>query len=337
MSVKSISFLKKSSKPLEVDWGLVFLDYCSAMKERLKKIPIIGQLIKALELIKLPGGKNFSVYDLIEMYLLGIIRGALTARAGSISFSFFMALFPFLLFVLNLIPFIPIINFDAVLLEFIEALLPQETHIFFSSIFEDIQSKPRGGLLSSVFILSIFLTANGVNAIFASFEESYHVDLTRNFFKQYLISIAVSILLAVLLLIAVAVFIFFELYFLRNIQDFITNTVNWVRVAQIFFFVVLAYFSISTLYFFGTVEGKVNHFFSPGAFMTTLLLVLSTYLFGIYVDRFSTYNQLYGSIGALLLFMLYTWINSILLLLGFELNATLNKLNKQPKVNITEI
>ena len=71
--------------------------------------------------------------------------------------------------------------------------------------------------------------------------------------------------------------------------------------------------------------------------MTTLLLVLSTYLFGIYVDRFSTYNQLYGSIGALLLFMLYTWINSILLLLGFELNATLNKLNKQPKVNITEI
>ena len=129
------------------------------MKEKLKKIPLIGQLIQALELIKLPGGKSFSVYDLIEMYLLGIIRGALTARAGSISFSFFMALFPFLLFVLNLIPFIPIINFDAVLLEFIEALLPQETHLFFSSIFEDIQSKPRGGLLSSVFILSIFLTA----------------------------------------------------------------------------------------------------------------------------------------------------------------------------------
>ena len=116
------------------------------------------------------------------MYLLGIIRGALTARAGSISFSFFMALFPFLLFVLNLIPFIPIINFDAVLLEFIEALLPQETHVFFSSIFEDIQSKPRGGLLSSVFILSIFLNANGVNAIFASFEESYHVDLDPQLF-----------------------------------------------------------------------------------------------------------------------------------------------------------
>jgi membrane protein len=306
------------------------------MKEKLKKIPVIGELVQALELVKLPGTNDFSFYSLIEMYILGIIRGAFSARAGSISFSFFMALFPFLLFVLNLIPFIPFINFDGVLLEFIEALLPKETHVFFSSIFEDIQGKPRGGLLSSVFILSIFLTANGVNAIFASFEESYHVDLTRNFFKQYFISVGVGILLAFLLLVAVAVFILFELYFLRNLQDLIPNTVNWIRVGQIFFFVLLTYFSIAVLYFFGTVEGKKTRFFSPGAFMTTFLLITSTYLFGIYVDRFSNYNQLYGSIGALLLFMLYIWINSTLLLLGFELNATLNKLKKQPKANSSD-
>tara|TARA_B100000767_G_C19777165_1_gene543323 strand:+ start:3770 stop:4693 length:924 start_codon:yes stop_codon:yes gene_type:complete len=299
------------------------------MKDKLKKIPVLGQLIKALELIKLPGANGFSFYDLLEMYLVGLLRGAFTARAGSVSFSFFMALFPFLLFVLNLIPFVPISNFDSILLEFIEALLPQETHTFFTTIFQDIQSKPRGGLLSSVFILSIFLTANGVSAIFASFEESYHVDLTRNFFRQYLISIGVSILLAFLLMLAVAFFVFFELYFIRNLPDFIPNTINWIRTGQIFFFFILAYLSISTLYFFGTLEGRISRFFSPGAFMTTLLLILSTYLFGIYVDQFSTYNQLYGSIGALLLFMLYTWINSILLLLGFELNATLNKLNRQ--------
>ena len=306
------------------------------MKEKLKKIPVLGQLIKALELIKLPGANSFSFYDLVEMYLVGLVRGAFTARAGSVSFSFFMALFPFLLFVLNLLPFIPIQNFDVVLLEFIEALLPQETHAFFTTIFQDIQSKPRGGLLSSVFILSIFLTANGVSSIFASFEESYHVDLTRNFFKQYFIAVGVSVLLAFLLLVAVAVFIFFEIYFLRSLPDFVSNTINWIRIGQLFFFVILAYFSISTLYFFGTVEGRISRFFSPGALMTTLLLISSTYLFGVYVDRFSTYNQLYGSIGALLLFMLYTWINSILLLLGFELNATLNKLNKKSKVNISD-
>lgn len=306
------------------------------MKEKLKQIPLLGPLVDALELIKLPGGNGFSFYDLIQMYLLGIVRGAFTARAGSVSFSFFMALFPFLLFVLNLIPFIPIANFDSVLLEFIEALLPQDTHVFFTSIFHDIQSKPRGGLLSSVFVLSVFLTANGVSAIFGSFEESYHVKLTRNFFKQYLIAIGVSVLLAFLLLLAVAVFVFFELYFLRNLSDYIPGTFNWIRTGQLFFFIVLAYFSISTLYFFGTVEGKITRFFSPGAFLTTLLLIASTYLFGIYVDRFSNYNQLYGSIGALLLFMLYTWINSILLLLGFELNATLTRLNKRSNLKNSE-
>lgn len=306
------------------------------MKEKLRQIPLLGPLVDALELIKLPGGNGFSFYDLIQMYLLGIVRGAFTARAGSVSFSFFMALFPFLLFVLNLIPFIPIANFDSVLLEFIEALLPQDTHVFFTSIFHDIQSKPRGGLLSSVFVLSVFLTANGVSAIFGSFEESYHVKLTRNFFKQYLIAIGVSVLLAFLLLLAVAVFVFFELYFLRNLSDYIPGTFNWIRTGQLFFFIVLAYFSISTLYFFGTVEGKITRFFSPGAFLTTLLLIVSTYLFGIYVDRFSNYNQLYGSIGALLLFMLYTWINSILLLLGFELNATLTRLNKRSYLKNSE-
>ncbi|MCH1539574.1 MAG: YihY/virulence factor BrkB family protein [Flavobacteriaceae bacterium] len=306
------------------------------MKEKLRQIPLLGTLVDALELIKLPGGNGFSFYDLIQMYLLGIVRGAFTARAGSVSFSFFMALFPFLLFVLNLIPFIPIANFDSVLLEFIEALLPQDTHVFFTSIFHDIQSKPRGGLLSSVFVLSVFLTANGVSAIFGSFEESYHVKLTRNFFRQYLIAIGVSVLLAFLLLLAVAVFVFFELYFLRNLSDYIPGTFNWIRTGQLFFFVVLAYFSISTLYFFGTVEGKITRFFSPGAFLTTLLLIVSTYLFGIYVDRFSNYNQLYGSIGALLLFMLYTWINSILLLLGFELNATLTSLNKRSNLKNSE-
>lgn len=306
------------------------------VEDKLIKMPIIKEVVKFLKSIRLPGFEGLSIYDLSEMYIKGIILGTLNIRASAISFSFFMALFPFLLFVLNLLPFIPIQNFDGVLLEFIEALLPQETHAFFTTIFQDIQSKPRGGLLSSVFILSIFLTANGVSSIFASFEESYHINLTRNFFKQYFIAVGVSVLLAFLLLLAVAVFIFFEIYFLKKLPDFVPNTINWIRIGQLFFFVILAYFSISTLYFFGTVEGRISRFFSPGAFMTTLLLISSTYLFGIYVDRFSTYNQLYGSIGALLLFMLYTWINSILLLLGFELNATLNKLNKKSKVNISD-
>ena len=283
--------------------------------------------------IKLPGFNGFSLYDLIEMYFLGIIKGALTARAGSISFSFFMAIFPFLLFILNLIPFIPIDNFDSILLNFIEILVPSNSEDFFSEIFLDIQNKPRGGLLSSVFLLSIILTANGVSAVFASFEESYHIELSRNFFKQYLYSMGVAILLAFTLLIAVIVAVYFEIYIFSNIKELLQDTLDWIRLGQSFFYIILTYFSVSILYYFGTIEGRKSSFFSPGAGMTTILIMITTWVFGIYIENFSTYNQLYGSIGALLIFMLYIWLNSNVLLLGFELNATLMSLKNKSKKN----
>lgn len=301
------------------------------MGKEWSKFPILKEGVRLLQLVRLPGFNGFSFYDLFKLYFTGILHGTITSRAAAISFSFFMALFPFLLFVLNIIPFVPsfftIENFDTVLLDFVRNLLPTDTHAFFTTIFMDIQSKPRGGLLSSVFVLSIFLSANGVNSIFTGFETSYHVKELRNIFKQYLYSLGVSVILAIFLLIAVIAFVYFKLTF----QDVLPEGFNFLALGQYLFFVLLAYFSISVLYYFGTVDGKLTHFFSPGALMTLILFLISTTLFGFYVERFSNYNQLYGSIGALLIFMLYIWINSIVLLLGFELNATLSRLKKNAK------
>ena len=304
------------------------------MKEKLKAIPVLKNFIYFLKEVRIPGYSGFSFYDLLEMYLSGIFKGALSSRAGSIAFSFFMALFPFLLFILNLIAFIPIENFDAVLFNFIELLLPQESQGFFTQIFEDIRLKQRTGLLSSVFVLSLILTANGVSSVFSSFEGSYHVELSRSFLRQYLFSMMVGVLLAMLLLVGVAAFIFFEIYILNNLGDLIPIEVNRIRLGQTFFYIILTYISVAILYYFGTIEGKKTHFFSPGALMTCLLVFLTTYFFGIYIENFSKYNQLYGSIGALLIFLFYIWINSSLLLLGFELNATLNRLKNQDKLGL---
>ena len=301
------------------------------------KFQLLKPIIQFLRVVKPPGFYGFSLYDLLEMYIIGIVKGALTYRAGSISFSFFMALFPFILFILNLIPFIDLIpfikidNFDQTFLNYIELFLPPETQTFFAGIFEDIRTKPRRGLLSSVFLLSIFLSANGISAIFGSFEVSYHVNFSRSFFRQYFLSIAVSVLLAFLLLITVIIFFYFEFYILNNLDSLIASEIRWTRISQITFFGLFIYLTINILFYFGTIEGRKNQFFSPGSLMTTFLFFLTTYCFGIYIENFSNYNQLYGSIGALLIFLLYIWINSNILLLGFELNATLTRFKREPK------
>lgn len=176
-----------------------------AVEEKLAKIPVVNVLVTILKRIKLRTFEGLSMYDLMEMYVIGIIKGTLTYRASAISFSFFMAIFPFLLFILNLIPYVPIENFQADFLLFIDNLLPPQTNDFFGSIFEDIAKNRRGGLLSTVFVLSIFLMTNGINAIFGGFEISYHVKTTRNIIKQYFIALGVAVIMALLLLLAAVI------------------------------------------------------------------------------------------------------------------------------------
>lgn len=121
------------------------------VEEKLNKIPIVRNLVKLLQLIKLPGFSGFSLYDLLETYTLGIIKGTFSSRASAIAYSFFMAIFPFLLFVLNLIPYIRIQNFQARFLMFIDNLLPPQTHDFFYPVIADIAMNPRSSLLSVTF------------------------------------------------------------------------------------------------------------------------------------------------------------------------------------------
>lgn len=97
----------------------------------------------------------------------------------------------------------------------------------------------------------------------------------------------------------------------------------------------MLYIATATLYYFGTKEGRHSKFFSIGALFTTLLIILTSYLFGIYIENFSQYNKLYGSIGALLILLFYLWLNANILLLGYELNATIRLLKRKNKTDVT--
>ena len=283
---------------------------------------LINIFFDFLRQIKFKGLYGFSLYELFRLYLTGLLKGSITTRAGSISFSFFMAFFPFVLFVLNLIPFFPIENFDQIFLDLIESLIPKESSNFFHEIFIDINSKKRTGLLSTTLFLSIILIGNGVNSIFSGFSDSYHIEFSRNFIKQYLYAVMVGLILVLVVLFATIFSIFFDFLITKNIIviSFVFFLLKYV------FLILIALVSFSSLYFFGTVQGRNLKFFSPGSVMTTLLLLLSTYFFGVYIDNFSNYNELYGSIGAVIIMMLFIWVNSISLLLGFELNVVIYKM-----------
>ena len=282
------------------------------------RIPLLNKLIAFLKRIPLGKGQQFSLYDLLELYTIGIVRGALTYRASAISYSFFVAIFPFLLVVLNLIPYIPIDDFQQDFWVFLDNLLPPGTHRFFEDIFMDIAGKKRAGLLSTVFVLSIFLTTNGINAVFGVL-------------RQYFISMGVAMLLVVLILFSVILWLAFEYIKGMRIFEFFEGDLYFFPLIKKIFFIFVTYLSVSILFHFGSTE-KGMRFFSAGSFLTLVLFILTTYGFGIYIEHFAQYNPLYGSIGALLIFLLYIWLNATILLLGFELNASLLRLKSSKKV-----
>lgn len=306
------------------------------IEERIEKIPVLRNLVRPLKKIKMPKLGGLSFYDLLELYGLGIAESAFSYHASAIAFSFFMALFPFALFILNLIPFIPIEGFQTDFLEFVKDGVPPNTYDAIYKIISDILNNSHSGLLSSGFILSIFLMANGLNGILGGFESSKHVLIKRGFLHQYLVALGMSLVLSLLLLLTVTIIIVFEVVIqMTIIQDVLSDRIPLIILGRYVFVILMILTTISILFKFGTIHTKNNAFISIGSVFTTILVILDSYVFGIWVLRFSKYNELYGSIGTLLIMMFYIWINCAILLLGFELNASINKLKqkKEEKIN----
>ncbi len=308
------------------------------IEHKLERLPVIKNIVRFLKNIQLPALEGLTLYYFLRLYAKGVIKGAVTSRASSIAFSFFTAIFPFLLFIIILIPYIPVDGFEREFNEFLNSILPPQTsEFFFQNIFQNIYTGGNAGLISTVFILALLLMANGVSALFSGFESSFHTQLTRSILKQYLYSIGVALIITFIMILTIAVLGYFELYVIKRLlwmfdkQGYETQSegIMLIAVAKYVFFVIMVYMATATLYYFGTKEGKHSKFFSAGALLTTILIIVFSYLFGIYVTYFSTYNELYGSIGALLILLFYIWLISNIMLLGFELNATIQQLRRR--------
>ena len=284
------------------------------------------QLVERAEKISLPFFDDVPLYDVALFFWRSIVKGSITTRASAIAFSFFIAFFPFILFLFTLIPYIPIENFQNELFQLIQEFVPESTFATIEDTVTDIIMRPRGGLLSLGFVMALVFSTNGLASMMSAFDATVHSINRRSWLSQRLAAIFLLLILSVLLTIAVALITGGQIaisYLKENeiIRDsftvFLLNFGKWVVI------VLLLFFANSFLYYMAPAKKTKWRFISAGSTLATVLNIFALVGFSFYINNFSQYNKLYGSIGTLLILLFLMYVMSLILLIGFELNASI--------------
>lgn len=298
-----------------------------------KKLIITFQVIwrKAMrqaQRIRLPLFDGLTLYDVSFFFFRGIKEGRITDRAASVAFSFFLALFPGIIFLFNLIPFFPIEGMENEVFYTFQRILPPDTYDAARATIDDILNNKRTDLLSFGFLFALVFATNGINSLISNFNNTIHQIDTRGFFKQQVAAISLTVVLSFLFLLGLTIVIFsstvinglLDFFKLEAVSPFIIEST---RLALMLSIVLIA---IALLYNFGPAKTRQWRFISPGSLLATGLIIVTSVGFSFYVSNFAQYNKLYGSIGTLMIILLWIYINAIVLILGFELNASIASL-----------
>ena len=242
------------------------------------------------------------------------------------AFSFFLALFPAVIFMFTLVPYLPIPNFDEVIRTSIHEVMPENAHEFLFETVDQIRSIPRGGLLSVGFLLAVIFASNGIDSMMSGFEKSYEVSFkARGFFRKRSIALGLTILVGLLFLISATLIIggsqLLALFFgdpdQGGLSEVLLQLLRWLSILFLYYSI------ISVLYRFGPPLKKKFGFFSPGTNLATTVSLIVSILLSYALDKFGTQSRIYGPLGALIVMLLWMQVNCFILLIGFELNASI--------------
>ena len=284
--------------------------------------------------ISLPFFEGVPLYDVALFFWRSIVDGAIATRASAIAFSFFVAFFPFIIFLFTLIPYIPINNFQNELLILIQDLVPPTTYATIEETVENIITQPRGDLLSFGFLAALIFSTNGLASMMSAFDATIHTIHRRSWLSQRITAIYLLIILSVLLTIVIALLTSGQLI-IQKLQDkqilhdqfivFLLVFGKWLIILALLFF------TFSFLYFMAPAKRIKWRFISAGGTLSTILSVFAFVGLSVYINRFNQYNKLYGSIGTLLIILLLMYVMSMILLIGFELNASIHHAKNESK------
>lgn len=294
-------------------------------------LPIVVRVVERSKRTSLIGFEGLPIYTVLDFFIKEIKKEHLNTKSTSLAFSFFLAIFPATIFLFTLIPYIPVNHFQDQLLSILGQVLPANAYEAVQTTLTDIIKNKNGGLLSFGFLAALFFSSNGLMALMRNFNKASLVSDKRPGWKKRRTAIILTVVISIMLIVGVSLiiagnFIVNKLDTLEIIHGALARYsllgVNWIIILLLFFSI------ISTLYYFGPASAKKFKFFSAGATLATVLSIVSSSGFAFYVNNFSSYNKVYGSIGTLIVIMIWLYLNSMILLIGFELNASINILKR---------
>ncbi|MBU2651086.1 MAG: YihY/virulence factor BrkB family protein [Bacteroidetes bacterium] len=286
--------------------------------------------------IILPGFEGIPLYDALVFFFKGIRQSSLTSRANSLSFTFMLAIFPAIIFFFSLIPYIPIDNLHGTIMETLSEILPENAFKTVESTIQDLVSIQRTSLLSIGFFMAIYFASNGVMGIMKAFNRTSHAIETRSTLQLTVISIVLVIVIFIIVVLSATLLIFASYLsqylevkglWQNSFTGFTISFSKWLIILLMLFVL------ISLIYYLAPANKGTFRFATAGSTLATLLALIFMMGFNFYIDNFSQYNKLYGSLGTLLILMLWINLNAIALLIGFELNASIHdaKLNNNAR------
>lgn len=296
------------------------------LAEKLKNSTPVTITRKWLKKVVLPGFDGLCLFDVGKFFIKALQKDAISEKSAGISYNFFMAIFPGIIFLFTLIPYLPIENFQAQFITMLQNFLPEKASEQAISVVLDITGRPRGGLMSIGILFTLYFSTNGINSMIASFNHTFYTVESRGMISQRLVSILLFVILTIMIIICIGLIVgshFLFNYFGSHNIVLHSATIFLIKFAEVAVIVAFCFFGISFLYYFAPAKKVRYRFFSAGSTLATILVLLTSQGFNFYINNFTKYNILYGSIGTLIIFMLWIYFNAMIILIGFELNVSI--------------
>jgi membrane protein len=297
----------------------------------IKKAIASGRKDRLYNLV-LPGFGGIPISNVVSFVIKGFRKGVLVTRASSIAFNLLMAILPSSIFIFTLIPFVPIQNFQEELIRLFENIIPSNAFSYLETTIIDIVTRKSGGLLVIMFFATIFFSTNGIHAIIHAFVVSSHSFTTRSWINQRKISILLLFIVLIMFSMAGFLLIFGKLVVTGLVESDIINSdlvTSLLILTKWILIILLLFHAISFLYYFAPARKSEFKLFSAGSIIATFLFIITSLGFSAFVNNFGPYNKLFGSIGTLMVILLWLYLNSIALLIGFELNASIKEAKEE--------